>query len=294
LIGKDEGVKIFGNNPMFNVMHISDVHFGSDEPVFSYSALEAGVVEILNEINDEEVFLLVTGDITFKGKIEGYRSAERFIMSIISQSSLTPSGIILCPGNHDVVRAVSSPFTYFDAFSYSIRSDPVFLYSASNCTLYGQDQVVFLGINSAYRLDHTYGSADIRCIREALSSFDSMNEKKKIAFLHHNLIGQFETDSSTLRNAYELLLLLDEYRFDYIFHGHQHSKQALPIGRSKIQLFGVRSMNFNTPGYPNGFNHYKLSEDNLTLDEYVYSNDVVKGGKVGGFLKVSSEEIKKA
>jgi 3',5'-cyclic AMP phosphodiesterase CpdA len=264
---------------VITIIHISDLHFGSNELVYTHSELNSGLHSFLSVVKDEKPYVLITGDITFQGRPHGYNEAEQFMRRYLEDNLLTREKLLLCPGNHDIVKTSSDPFANFDAFSYALRLDNVFTYSDNNCVIYEDQNVVFLGINTAYRADHRYGAADVKKLQELLRTKTWPADKLKIAFLHHHLINQFEGDISVLRNAYGVLTVLDKYEFEYIVHGHQHSNQAMPIGESRMRIFGVRTFNFDTPGYPNGFNCYKITEDSIVVENYTFSRDVVREGE---------------
>jgi 3',5'-cyclic AMP phosphodiesterase CpdA len=270
---------------MFCVVHISDLHFGAQELIYTHRELQYGLSQVFEELKNNKAFLLITGDITFRGQAQGYTEAESFVRGILTTNAIESKKLLLCPGNHDIVLSSDTPFKKFDAFSYALRHDGIFTYSSRNFVSYETDDALLVGLNTAFRLDHQYGSVDIESLRDFLSTIPKPSNKLRIAFLHHHLINQFERDSSALRNAYDLLMLLDEHKFDYIFHGHQHSNQFMPIGEAKMRIFGVRSFNFSTPGYPNGLNSYEISETSIKVTNYVFARDNVSHGRSGGLQK---------
>ena len=196
---------------MITIVHISDLHFGSNELVYTHSELNSGLYSFLSAVKDEKPYVLITGDITFRGRPYGYTEAEQFMRRYLEDDLLTRGKLLLCPGNHDIVKASSDPFANFDAFSYALRLDNVFTYGDKSCVIYEDNDVAFIGINTAYRSDHRYGAADIKKLHELLTAKTWPANKLKIAFLHHHLINQFEGDISVLRNAYEVLTVLDKY-----------------------------------------------------------------------------------
>ncbi|MEH2402834.1 metallophosphoesterase family protein [Nostoc sp.] len=280
------------NNRLINIVHISDMHFGSQNFVYSTSELQNGINRVIDDIKDENLFLLLSGDITYQGTVKGFEEAKPFFDQIIRTNNLRRENILLCPGNHDKVRIEKIDFEYFQGFSYFIRRDKIFTYIDKNCDYLETDSLFLLGINSSFKLDHRFGIADISSIDKILQKTASSSDLKiKIAFLHHHLINQFEGDLSVLRNAYDLLVLLDEHKFKYIFHGHQHSNQFLPIGKSGMCIFGVRTFNFDTKGYPNGFNHYEISLNSIIVNNYIYLKDSETRGIKGRFQKVFSRKL---
>ncbi|GAB6181756.1 metallophosphoesterase [Desulfotomaculum defluvii] len=274
------------------IVHISDLHFGSKWP-FKEIEILSSLNELIEEINCNELFLLITGDVSFQGNSDSYRDAQRFFNTLLSKNIIRRKNILLCPGNHDIIKGKLN-FQDFDVFSYSLRRDNVFTFSNKNNVLYNTQECSFLGINSAYKFDYTYGIVDIDSIEENLRANKGTLEEPnriRIAFLHHSLINQFEGDISSVRNAYKLFLLLDKYDFDFIFHGHQHSNQILPIGKNKIYCFGARTLSFPSEGYVNGLNVYDIDLNAFELNYCILTNDVPN--KISsGFISIK-EEISK-
>ncbi|MEK3885731.1 metallophosphoesterase [Paenibacillus sp. PL2-23] len=270
---------------MLHMLHISDLHFPSENLIFAERELRNGLVELIEDIDAENLFFLISGDITFKGRPEGYREATRFFQDIINSTGnkIKPSNILLCPGNHDIVR--EGGFEEFNVFAYSLRKDNRFSYGDKSYVIYETETEFFLGINSCYHLDHQYGFVNIEELSRTLERIEFRKHTRKVAFTHHHLINQFQNDISSIRNASKLIILLDEYGFETVFHGHQHNNSNLVLGRSQMFAFGVQAPGFPMPGYTSGLNYYKINDDGLELWKYIYSRDNVSQGNVGGFLK---------
>ncbi|KKI86323.1 metallophosphoesterase family protein [Shouchella clausii] len=273
-----------------NILHISDVHFASGDLVLTEKELKQGIVNLLESIKDDNIYLLISGDITFQGKVQGYREATKFFKEIVEQSKgkIHPKNILLCPGNHDIVR--ESNFEQFDIFSYSLRGDNTFIYNNNlPYVVKNEEGVLFLGINSVYHLDHTYGLVNIEQLGKALKGMKIDQGIRKIAFTHHHLMNQFQMDTSSIRNASQLITLLDHYGFETIFHGHQHTSSSLILGKSQMYTIGVSTPGFKMQGFTNGVNYYKLSQEGLQVNRYIYSRDNELEGLLGNFKKLDSE-----
>lgn len=231
--------------------------------------------------------MLITGDITFKGRIEGYESAKRFFSNLFKAIEIDPKKIFLCPGNHDIYTEGNDKFVPWDQFSYYLRKDNTFTYSEHDVNGSFIDNIFYLGINSSYKLNTEYGYVNIDEADSLLRSYaDQLEDDKlvKIAFLHHHILNKYETDKSVVRNAFDLITLLDHYKFTYLLHGHQHLSQCVPLGQSPIKLFGVRT--FTVKEDPNGYNNYQIMPGGLSEHQYIYLKDFQSGGINGGFKKL--------
>lgn len=264
------------------LLHISDPHFHSDSLSIYPHQIKQPLIDLINkEVSDKsDFYLLLTGDITIQGQKEGYNQATNFFKDVITQTGLNPNNIILCPGNHDISE---KSFKNFDAFTYSLRQDQTFTFSESNNNLLFTEKACFLSINSAYYLNHKFGLVDIKNLHDILSEkSDNIAEKEtKIAIIHHHFLNVQHEDISLIRNSYEALNVLSN--FDFIFHGHQHTRQKYTI--NGIQIKGTSSP---TEGrsLSNIIALYEIGEENsLSFSEFIFSKDEPNNGKMGRFIK---------
>ena len=85
-----------------HLLHISDPHFTAEKyNVEPHKALE-GLVELINKKSEgEDLFVLLTGDITSKGNKKGFEKATDFFKSLFERLKINSKNFIVCPGNHD-------------------------------------------------------------------------------------------------------------------------------------------------------------------------------------------------
>jgi DNA repair exonuclease SbcCD nuclease subunit len=261
-----------------NIVHISDLHFGNTENVYVTSALKDAFLELIATLGVSDLVLVISGDITFRGSEKGFKDANIFFNYIISHSKIDKTRILVCSGNHDICKddKGNSSFNSLNNFIYSLRRDHKLDVIKSNFSLLPIDDMCFLVINSAYHLDHKFGLID-----EEIYKFIENNQSKidkykyKIAITHHHLLNQFKDDTSAIRNAYPFLYALDACGFNLILHGHQHTCQNMPIGKSQMLIEAARSFNFPEKGYQNGVNHYYLKNNKLEKDVYEFIKDKI-------------------
>lgn len=266
-----------------NIIHISDFHFGAPGKVIRDTEIITGIQNLFTTTDDPECILLVTGDISFQGNPYSYSLATIFFNRLFEVAPFKKQNILFCPGNHDIVG--TGHFKDFDAFAYGIGNDKCCSYSSDNISVVSNNGILFVGINTAYRLDHRYGYVDIAELDKNLKriEFDGLI---KVAYFHHHMLSVFEHDQSVIRNAYELLLLLDEHKFNYLFHGHQHFTQRFPLGFSRMYSFGTRTVSFM--GVATGINTYNITPDEIVYKGFVYLSDSVVKGKLGGYVCTES------
>lgn len=99
-------------NPV--IIHISDIHRGlqddEDNPDLYKSTLQS-LIRDVEKYSTQNIptpnLILVSGDITTKGSIEGYKTAKRFLQELGDTLNISNERIVLAPGNHDIDRFIS-------------------------------------------------------------------------------------------------------------------------------------------------------------------------------------------
>ncbi|MCV4270454.1 metallophosphoesterase family protein [Pseudomonas capsici] len=265
-----------------SIIHISDTHFGDPSPTYDRETIKRALIRKINEINSEKI-LIISGDITYKSSQQGYRDAERFFSEVIDACKISRSNIVSCPGNHDIASS-GEPFKEFDRFIYTLRRDNAIEFAKNSSSLLTIHDICFLLVNSAAHLDHRYG-----IIPDSVFSLLDQNTTtlqrctSKIAITHHHLIGQELNDTSTTRNSYRFLYHLDQLGFNYILHGHQHSKLDLVVGQNKIRILSARSMSYHGRGLNNGITIVDLESGAAT--PVIWTADEIPGSLTTGVIK---------
>jgi 3',5'-cyclic AMP phosphodiesterase CpdA len=244
------------------LIHITDPHFGSKAETYNPEKLKKALIEKINNIKDEKI-LIISGDITYQGSADGYTKAQNFFTHIIDECSISNKHVIACPGNHDI-RKENNNFESFDSFIYALRKDD------RNCVQERAENVIYLNntafliANSSYHLDHQYGLISNSTIQKIEQESEQFKESAFRVFItHHHLLNIYHKDTSTIRNAHELIHALDKHKFNYYLHGHQHSNSDSSVGKNFVQVIAGRSFNFHDAGYPNGFNTITLESGRI-------------------------------
>jgi 3',5'-cyclic AMP phosphodiesterase CpdA len=244
------------------LIHITDPHFGSKAETYNLEKIKSALIEKVNNIKDEKI-LIISGDITFQGLAEGYIKAQTFFSDIINECSINKKHVIACPGNHDI-RRENKNFESFDSFIYGLRKDD------RNCVQERAENIIYLNdtafliANSSHHLDHRYGLISNTTIKKIKQEEEKIKKSAFRVFItHHHLLNIYEKDTSTIRNAHELIHTLDAYNFDYYLHGHQHSSSDASVGKNCVKVIAGRSFNFHDTGYQNGFNTIALESGRI-------------------------------
>lgn len=103
------------------ILHLSDIHFGRDNPQYKVRGEFIKKKEILRDllasIRDNAMkpdHIIVTGDIAWFGKKKDFDEALVWFKELLRVTNLSSSDITFCPGNHDVNRGYGNYKTDID------------------------------------------------------------------------------------------------------------------------------------------------------------------------------------
>lgn len=255
----------------FAIVHLSDLHFGNPAIHLTRKDVGQALDSILAMVAGERAMLVISGDVTFQGQAVGYEDAIEHIFGAIDRNGISPADVLMCPGNHDIVAERNSQrcFSTFDAWSSRIRGDSECTYAGNPARFIQNDIGDFLLLNTAHHLDYAMGLVDIEFSKKTIESFGQLKEGRlRIAIGHHHLVPVLAADTSTTRNAYDLLQLLDEHNFSAYLHGHQHAVLNLSIGQHQMRVSGIGSFGFTTAGYMNTVAVYRGQGNIIDSVEY--------------------------
>lgn len=85
---------------MIKILHISDLHIGTESTELMYTQLETDLKRELetNTLN----YLVISGDIANRAVPEEYENAFSLINKLVSKFGLDSNRVVIVPGNHDV------------------------------------------------------------------------------------------------------------------------------------------------------------------------------------------------
>ena len=93
-------------NLVLNLLHLSDLHFGCDRTGLAHRQREQALDLLIDALPKEPYHaLLISGDLTWQGKKEGYDELRTWLETkLFPRTGLSPSHCVFCPGNHDIDR----------------------------------------------------------------------------------------------------------------------------------------------------------------------------------------------
>ncbi|NEP14620.1 MAG: NACHT domain-containing protein [Symploca sp. SIO2C1] len=298
------------------ILHLSDLHITTLNQATLWSNQLAEDLHNELEIPHLDA-LILSGDIANYSTPEEYQAAEQFLNNLRQDFPLEPEQIIIVPGNHDlnwkqakkaynlvdreeyegklqaghyiketdtIIRvrdeeSYKQRFIHFSQFYQAIANQSYPLDYDQQGILYHlpQQNLLILGLNSAWQLDHYYksrASINMNALSNALTQIRRNRDYDnclKIAVWHHPLSSAYEdriTDAAFLEQ-----LAVAGFRF--FLHGHIHEAKTSNYrydmsqdGRKLDQIcagtFGAPTQELVT-GTPWQYNLLQFEPDKLTV-----------------------------
>ena len=198
-------------------VHLSDLHFGGH---ISRAKLQALAEDI---IAHRPHLIVITGDITDRGRIFEFRWARDFLMSLSIP-------FISVPGNREI--CISAIWEWLVP-RFAMRRYSRF-FGAPDRILFCDESTdtVFFGLNSVHAFPSWPGSISRETrhwLKEQAAQFPRAN---KVLFLHHPVAPVIRSSSfwaHTLSDAGELLNICSETGIALILQGHKHRSSVIEI-----------------------------------------------------------------
>jgi len=227
---------------MGRILHLSDIHFGSENRAALDKVFELAVREPFE-------LVAITGDTTQYGAVEEFAAAEAWINAL-------PGPLLITPGNHDtpwagLVSRVFSPFgRYQRAFG-----DPW-------DTAFDDDEMTARTFNTArgvqIRLNWSKGAARQSHVRRIAGAFAAAPaDRLRVVLCHHPLTEMTGGPmTARVRGGTRAAAILAEAGTDIILTGHIHSPFVfpLPLGERRTLAIGASTLSTRERGVPPGFN----------------------------------------
>ncbi len=244
---------------MFNLVHISDLHFGREVP-----KVINGLKDILGEIQPERV--IISGDLTQRAKHEEFSNAAHFLKSLNIP-------FFIVPGNHDL-----SAHRLIERFAYPWRKWKKYI-----CTelepLYTNDKYMVIGANTARRmgwyLDWSRGRINQYQVNNTISHLQNA-DSTQVRFLvaHHPFwlpaVYEFR---HLIGGRDKALSQLSQHGLDIIMSGHVHMSYAEVVEGVIISHAGTTLSDRLIPEQPNSFNRITGDRSHLIIELFEWNGE---------------------
>lgn len=302
-------------SPLKHILHLSDLHFGSIDNANKWYSQLADDLRYELDCSYLDI-LIISGDIANRSVPDEYTAAQQFLEALSKEFKLHAQQLVIVPGNHDLNWALSKKaywlewrdnykgelregkfidlddvlavrneadyqkrFTHFRNFYQAVKGEPYPLEYKCQAIIqhFEELNLLILGLNSAWQLDHHYKSrASIHsdALGNALNQIRQSQIYKdcfKVAVWHHPLTSSYE-DRITDHGFMEQLA---KAGFRLALHGHIHQAENnlyrydLIAGGRKIDVISAGTFGAPTkelvPGYPWQYNLLKLEGNKMTV-----------------------------
>ncbi len=188
------------------IAHISDLHFGAEDP-----KVAAALLEDLKSMSP--ALVIVSGDLTQRARTAQFRAARQYLDQI-------PFSRLVVPGNHDV--------PLYDVFRRFLSPLKRYCRWIDPCLdpWYCDAKVAVLGLNTARSLTWKSGRISTEQIELIRTRFSRATDACfKILVTHHPFIpppGEASTGIDMVGRAGKALPAIDECEIDLLLAGHLH------------------------------------------------------------------------
>lgn len=271
---------------MKTIVHLSDLHFGTEDPVIT--------ARLLAEIDAERPTLVaISGDLTQRARTHQYRAARAFL-------DLLPVPYLVVPGNHDVplYNVFARLLQPLDRYRDHITEDltPTFF----------DDGLAVIGIATAHGFTAKNGRIHKQHLDKICRELGAVRAPWKVLVAHHPFVLPSDVDDVVIEGARRALPRLEDCGVDVILTGHLHVAHATDAAGFRSDDHRVISVHAGTcistrrRGEPNGYNHLAFDGDRLTLVHRVWDGERFVDGpskiyrRTGGELGEDIELIREA
>jgi 3',5'-cyclic AMP phosphodiesterase CpdA len=240
---------------MRKIAHISDLHFGTEEP-----DVTEGLLNDLGAIRPD--IIIVSGDLTQRGRTSQFRSARDFLDKLNTFK-------LVIPGNHDIPL-----FNLFKRFFSPLKNYLNIITGELN-PFYEDSELAVLGLNTARSLTWKEGRISyeqMKLIEEKMCKVD--NNKFKIIVTHHPFLPPPGILGITLvGRSGKAMKIIDKCEIDLLMAGHIHLgysgdvKTYYPAeNRSLISVNAGTAISHRQRGQKNAYNALTVSSNKIVIE----------------------------
>jgi len=252
---------------MRTIAHISDLHFGREDPPVMRALAE-------DLANKNPSLLIVSGDFTQRARVGQYRKAAEYLRHL-------PHPQLVIPGNHDIPL-----YNLFRRFGSPLGRYARYITPDLRPT-YRDDEIIVAGLNTARPFSFSQGfwkdgrisDDQLQDLRLRLSSAGP--EVFKIVVTHHPFIPPpgARAKGMIVGRAKEALAIMQECHVDLLLAGHLHRGYSgdvrahfETVQRSIISLQAGTALSTRRRDEPNGYNLITIDDHELTIEVRAYDS----------------------
>ena len=244
------------------VAHISDAHFGTEDPVIAAALL----AELQGHDGPTPSLVVVSGDLTQRAKEDQFRAARTWLDALTSP-------YLVVPGNHDIPL-----YDVWNRFLHPLRRYRD-LITDDLMPHHVDDELAVVGLNTAHNFTIKDGKVTIDQARAAAALLADAGDRFKMIVAHHPFVlpnGRPARDRAD--GAAEATPILRDAGVAIICTGHLHIAYASDTAgfrddtREIIAVHAGTCISTRRRGEANGYNRLTLAGDVLTIQTRLWAN----------------------
>ncbi len=238
---------------MSRIAHLSDIHFGGENP----KAVEALAPWLSREAPD---LIVISGDLTSFGKPGEFRSAEAWVGGLRAP-------LLVTPGNHDtpylgLIERLMKPFGRYERG-----------FGPAAGRIWSDDRLTAVAINTArgaqWRWNWSKGAIGRRQTEAALELLAKRaSGALAVVACHHPLVEMTGGPmTARVRGGEAAARRFCDNRVDLVLTGHIHAPFAMayPYGDGHAYAVGAGTLSLRERGVPAGFNLIDVAPTTLEV-----------------------------
>jgi 3',5'-cyclic AMP phosphodiesterase CpdA len=237
------------------IAHLSDLHFGSDDP----EVAEALLAELDGRSLPVPTLVAISGDLTQRAREAQFRACRAWLDRL-------PGPYLVVPGNHDVplfdvVRRFHHPF---ERYCRWINDELM--------PRYRDDELAVIGVNTAHSFTIKDGRLSEAQVGEVVAFLADAGTRCKVLVAHHPFVlppGVARGDR--VDGAEAAVPRLEDAGLDLILSGHLHTlflgdtAAFRSLDRAIVAVQAGTGMSTRRRGEPNSYNRLLVEGDLLTI-----------------------------